>query len=261
MNMKRLIYQVYLGKKNNLYDFCTASVKEYAKEYGIDHFLQTKPILRIAPDPFNSGRSPQATANHGGFLPIFEKENAFRFIDEYDQIAIIDADIFEKPNIPNIFEEFGTDHAWGSVVEREMPLEQWYQEKIRNYSQMQYNTLKDCNWKWNNLGGEFFNMGMILINCKLLKPYLHGQGPAEFLDRWEFKRFVDGVGAWKWSTDQTLLNWWLKREKISVKHMDWKWNGLFTANNKITECHFVHFFLRSKLPNNGENIDELMMRI
>jgi hypothetical protein len=90
---------------------------------------------------------------------------------------------------------------------------------------------------------------------------MRNQSAREFLNRYEFKRFVDGQGAWKWSTDQTLLNWWLKKEQIDVQHIDWTWNGLFSANEKITECNFVHFFLKDKLPLRGEKIDELMMRI
>jgi len=33
---------------------------------------------------------------------------------------------------------------------------------------------------------------------------------------------------------------------------------LFTANERIKECNFVHFFLKDKLPNRGENVEELM---
>jgi len=259
--MKRLIYQVYLGEKNNLYDFCTESVKDYAKKNNIDHYLQTKPLLRIKPNPFSNGRSENATRKHGGFLPIYEKENAFGFIDDYDQIAIVDADIFIRPGSPNLFNNFGDKYPFGAVVERDMPLQPWYVEKIRNYSQMQYSTLRDVDWKWNRKGGEFYNMGLMVMNCELFKPYLLGQTPAEFFNRPEFQRFIDGVGAWKWSTDQTLLNWWVKKQNIPVKQLNWRWNGLFSANSNITECHFVHFFLRSKLPNKGNNIDELMMRI
>jgi len=259
--MKRLIYQVCLGEnaKSKLYDFCIASVKEYAQRHNIDHYLQKQSLLRIAPDPFLSGRSREATSKHGGFLPIFEKENAFDFIDKYDQIAIVDADIFVRPDSPNLFDDL--EGTWGSVCEREMPLQPWYKDKIRNYSRMQYSTLQDVDWKWNNGGAEFFNMGLIVFDCKKLKPYLMGQNAREFLNRYEFKRFIDGEGAWKWSTDQTLLNWWLKKEQVDVTHLDWRWNGLFTANKSINDAHFVHFFLKDKLPGKGEHIDELMMRI
>ena len=48
---------------------------------------------------------------------------------------------------------------------------------------------------------------------------------------------------------------------MKVKNLPYEWNGLFTANNKIDECHFIHFFLKDKLPNKGENVEELMNAI
>ena len=45
--MKRLIYQVYVGPKSNLYDWCTNSVEQYAKDIGADYILQTIPKLLL----------------------------------------------------------------------------------------------------------------------------------------------------------------------------------------------------------------------
>jgi hypothetical protein len=259
----RLVYQVKLGqnKQSKLYNTCIASVAEYCEQHGIAHHVQTSPQLRIAPDPFFSNRSVEATSKHGGFLPIFEKENAFDLVHKYDQIAIVDADIYIRPDSPNIFEDIPSNVAYAAVCENEMPIEKWYEHKITNYSQMQYATLRDVDWKWGPLGGEFFNMGLIVLNCKNFSPYLKGQSAREFMNRYEFKRFIDGLGNWKWSTDQTLLNWWIKKSKMPVHHLDWKWNGLFTANSKINECHFIHFFLKDKLPNGGEDVQELLKMI
>lgn len=262
--MKRLIYQVRVGesKKSKLYDACIDSVDAYCKTHSIEHYVQTTPKLRIGPDPFLSNRSQASHQKHGGYLPIYEKENAFDLLDDYDQICILDADIFIRPDTPNIFDDFGTSHAWGGVVEREMPIKEEYKRKIINYSQMQYSLLHpNPNFKPNSLGFEFYNMGMILINCKLFKPHMKGQSASQFIRRFEFQPFVDGQGAWKWSTDQTLLNFFVKKYNVPVKHMSWKWNGLFTANTKISECYFVHFFLKDKLPNRGENVPELMKLI
>jgi hypothetical protein len=100
-------------------------------------------------------------------------------------------------------------------------------------------------------------MGVMVINKSLLN-YLNGETPRQFLLRPSFKPFIDGLGNWKWSTDQTLLNVWIKEENMKVHDLHWKWNGLFTANTKIKECNFVHFFLKQKLPNQGENVNELM---
>lgn len=253
--MKRLIYQVYVGKRSKLYDHCVASVEEYCKKHGIDHEVQRSPILMIKPDVFQTNRSKESYEKHGGFLPIFEKENAFTYLKTYDQVAIIDADVWIRPDSPNIFDDLEPEYDFGGVVERSAPIEPWYKQKLVQYSNMQFRNIK-VDWKWNNLGAEFINMGIMVMNQKI-KDYLKGETPTQFIRRPEFKAFVDGIGNWKWSTDQVLLNTWIKNENMKVKNMDWKWNGLFTANSRIKECHFVHFFLKDKLPNRGENVEEL----
>ena len=257
--MKRLIYQVYTGNKLNLYDHCTKSVMEYALHYDIDYVAQNKPIMRIKPDVFATNRSKESYEKYGGFLPIYEKENAFDYWDKYDQIAIIDADIWIRTGAPNIFDQLDDTTEFAGVVERTAPILPWYQQKLANYTQMQYSSLTDVDWKWNNFGGHFYNMGLMLLDKNICK-YLRGQTGKQFIERSEFKRFVDGLGAWKWSTDQTLLNYWVKKENMVQKELSWKWNALFTAipDDKIKEAYFVHFFLKDKLPNHGENVQELM---
>lgn len=263
--MKRLIYQVCLGEQKNsrLYKHCIESVKQYCYNYNIEHIVQGEPILKIKPDVFSTNRSPESYGKHGGFLPIYEKENAFTFLDQYDQIAIIDADIYIRPDAQNVFEEMDSSFAFGAVAEREMDCQDWYVQKINNYSHMQYNALHSdkLNFKPNQRGYEFFNMGMIVINSQMFKPYLKGQDPYNFLMRYEFKDFIDGKNAWKWSTDQTLLNYFLKKYNVPVKHISPRFNGLFTAVNNIKECNFVHFFLKDKLPERGESVEELMRQI
>ena len=256
--MKTLIYQVYTGKRKKLYDFCTASVKKYADRIGADYIVQRQPILMIKPDIFQTNRSNESYMKYGGFLPIYEKENAFAYFRSYDKIALIDGDIFIRDSAPNIFEQIDDTHDFAGVIEREMPLNDRYVAKITNYSRMQYGNIKNVDWKWNKKGAEFFNMGMMLMN-KSMGKYLNGETPAQFLRRPRFKPFIDGMGPWKWSTDQTLLNTWIKEERMRTKHLDWKWNGLYNAvpNNKLHEAHFIHFFHKTVLPMEGENIEEL----
>ena len=255
-----MIYQVSIGKPSKLYKHCIESVKRYCEKYDIDHVIQTRPILNIKPDPFQTGRSQECVSRPVP-LPIYEKENAFDYFDRYDQIAIIDADIFIRDTAPNIFEAFGTEADFGAVVERDMPITDQYKAKILNYSRMQYSTLHpNPDFEPNHLGYKFMNMGMIIMNKSITK-YLKGDTPRQFLERPVFKKFVDGVGPWKWSTDQTLLNFWIRRSKMNIQEMHWKWNGLYSANRKIQHCHFVHFFLKDKLPNKGENVEQLMKDI
>jgi hypothetical protein len=249
---------VYTGKRKKLYDFCTASVKKYADRIGADYIVQRQPILMIKPDVFQTNRSNESYMKYGGFLPIYEKENAFAYFKSYDKIALIDGDIFIRDSAPDIFNEINNDYDFAGVVEREMPLNDRYVSKITNYSRMQYGNIKNVDWKWNNKGAEFYNMGMMLMN-KSMGKYLNGETPAQFLRRPRFKPFIDGIGAWKWSTDQTLLNTWIKEEKMRTKNLDWKWNGLYNAvpNDKLHEAHFIHFFHKTVLPMEGENIEEL----
>jgi len=257
--MKKLIYQVYTGKRSDLYDRCTQTVREYANRIGSEYYIQHEPILRIAPNVFNTNRSLESYEKYGGFLPIYEKENAFAYFDTYDQIAIIDADIFIRSDCNEcLFSASGNDCDFAGVIERSMPITPEYQAKIKNYSEMQYGMKALVNlFNWNALGADFYNMGLMVMNKSITK-YLRGQSPEEFLRRPEFEGFINGLGNWKWSTDQTLLNVWVKNEKMKVNNLHWKWNGLFTANTKIKECNFIHFFLKDLLPNRGENVSELM---
>jgi len=254
-----------LGKNQSskLYEKCIESVSNYCQKHDIVHYVQRSAKLKIKPNPFSSNRSTDSYQKHGGFLPIYEKENAFDELDNYDQIAIVDSDIYIREDAPNIFEDFGTKNAFGCVFEREMPINDNYKMKIRNYSQMQYERLQSPinDFKPNECGFEFANMGLILLNCEKFKPFLGGDSAHKFLSRVEFQDFVDGKYAWKWSTDQTLLNFFLKKYDVPVKHMDAKWNGLFGANTQIESCHFVHFFLKDLLVDQGENVEELMKKI
>jgi hypothetical protein len=152
------------------------------------------------------------------YLPVYEKENAFEYFDRYEKIAIIDADIYVTNNAPDIF---------------------------------------DVDWRWNADGAEFFNMGVMLMD-KGIARYLNGEMPERFIRRPEFERFVNGEGHWRWSTDQTLLNWWVKSSGMTVKHLDWRWNALYGGVRDVTQAYFVHFFLSAKMPRKGAEIPDII---
>jgi hypothetical protein len=253
---KRLIYQVYLGKKSNLYDFCTESVQSYCNRYGVDYKLQTEPILKILPNMKRTNRNKNGLIKEMGYLPIFEKENAFAYLDQYDQVAIIDSDIYIRNTAPNIFDDLSEEYDFGGVLERSGPINANHQRKIKSYSRDMFQNMHDVKFDWNADGADFMNMGMMVLNQSINK-YLEGQTPDQFIRRPEFVDFVDGIGLYKYSTDQVLLNYWLKKCGAKVKHMDWKWNALYRAvkDDKIKEAHFVHFFLKQQIkPGSGEDI-------
>lgn len=257
---KCLIFQVSIGPPSRLYETCNASVRAYAARIGAHYQLVTEPRLKIAPDPLTSNRS--AGALRLSYLPIFEKEVALDVMaDEgYDAVAVIDSDVYVRPTCSaSIFADLG-DADFGAVVERDMPITEEYARKIWNYSWMQYSRIHGVDFSPNRFGHEFMNMGVMVMSRNVLN-YTGGLRAREFILQPRWKPFVDGAGAWKWSTDQTLLNVWVRSSGMKLRRLPWKWNGLYGANTRLKECSFLHFFLRDKLPNRGENIQELLRQV
>lgn len=250
-----------MGPELKLYNHCIESVKKYCDKYNITHIIQKEPILKIVPDKAVTNRS-DSSYGRLGYLPIYEKENAFSYLDQYDRIAIIDSDIYIRDTAPNIFDELNDGSEFGAVVEREMPLTRQYISKIVSYSKEQYSQLTEINWDRNELGHEFMNMGLMIFSKDISK-YIRGDTPEKFLRRNEFKRFIDGLGYWKWSTDQTLLNYWIRKEKMNYKKLNWKWNALYKGieDDKLKDSYFIHFFLKDHLPDKGENVKDLITKL
>ena len=249
---RRLCYQISVGDPPAFYATCIESVAKYCERFHVEHIVQREPILKIA--PVKSARSENALRL--GYLPIYEKEQAFAYLDRYDQIAVVDADIYIRPDAPNIFDEL-QGATFAGVLERDMPLTAAYVDKIQKYSKAQHSPLKDVDWLWNERGSAFWNMGLMLFSSKLAE-YLNGETPRQFIQRPEFERFVNGEGHWKWSTDQTLLNYWVKKTGMKTRDLNWKWNALFGGVTGVEQAHFIHFFLSAKLPRRGAEIPQII---
>lgn len=261
-----------VGKPSRLYEHCISSVVDYAERIGADHFVLRKPALGVRPDPLKTGRSQEAISKYEceefpkGYLPIFEKEVGFAFLEKYDKVGVIDADVYVRQNVSqNIFDEFDTPFA--AMRECDLPMLPWYRRKLIGYSRMQYGQ-GGCQWPREQFVDEgiakFRNMGVMLFDDYVCDYDINlPDNILGFIEQSKFKKFVDGVGAFKWSTDQTMLNDWLYQTKMPTHDLDWKWNCLYgtTNENNLREAKFVHFFLKDKLPNRGENVKELMKSI
>jgi hypothetical protein len=245
---RRLIFQVAVGEVPAFYAPCMASVKAYAARIGADYEAITEPELRIVPK--NSRRSQNALRL--GYLPIFEKEAAFSRFDRYDQIAIIDADVYVNTWAPDIFKEADGAHFAG-VLEQDLPLQEQYERKIKNYARDQYGDPKMA----------FYNMGVSVWGMSVLH-FLKGETPKQFIHRPEFDKFVNGEGKYRWSTDQTLLNTWVRATGMRTKNLDWRFNCMYdyvlpTALRQ--HPYFIHFALASKMPRGGAEIPEIIARL
>lgn len=240
-----------MGECQEFYAQCVASVARYCEKYHIEHRVQTEPKLKIAPR--DSKRSTNAMRL--GYLPIFEKANAFDYLGD-NNVCVIDADVFIRDGAPNIFDECTADFS--GVLERDLPLTDKHSEVVKKYSEGQYRLLDDVDWKWNK-GAAFYNMGVMLMDSRILL-HMNDETPYEFIHRPEFARFVNGEGHWRWSTDQTLLNYWVKKSGMTTNNLSWKWNCLYGAVRPecVREAHFVHFFLSAKMPRGGAEIPDII---
>lgn len=259
--MKRLIFQIYIPIRgeSKLYNLCTDSVAKYCNKYGIDHVIMREPKLRINPDMSRTQRNKIGLMKEAGYLPIFEKEWAFTYLDDYDQIAVIDSDIYVRDNAPNIFEDLPAEYDWGGVLERDLPLTHGHRRKIIGYSNDMFKKppCNDVDWEWNDSGAAFMNMGVMVFNKSIIKCIPEYKQPDKFIHRPLFRDLVDGVGLFRYSTDQVLLNYWLKKDGAKVKYMDWRYNTLYRGaeDSKIPEAHFIHFFLKEHLRDKGQGED------
>lgn len=254
--MKTMIYQVAVGKVPAYYETCIKSVARYCDKYDIDHIVQREPILNIR--PLNNQRKGRAAMSLN-YLPIYEKENAFNYLDDYDMIAIVDADIYIRAP-KSIFDEVQDDVAFAGVRECDMPITPKYRKKIEGFSRAQYEKFPHIiKYDTPNYGVPFYNMGMMVITQRL-REYLNGDTPEQFIRRKEFEGFVNGVGHWQWSTDQTLLNYWVKTSNMPTQNLHWKWNALYKAvrDEEIHKAFFVHFFLSANLPQGGKEIPRII---
>ena len=240
---KALVYQVAVGEVPPFYRACIESVARYCRYWHFDHIVQREPLLKIR--PLKSARSENALRL--GYLPIYEKENALAYLNRYSHVAVIDADVYVRQGAPHLFDQLRPEDEFAAVLERDMPLTAAYRAKIVKHSEAQFRSLTDVDWHWEKDGAAFYNMGVMVFSAAVEK-YLNGETPQQFVRRPEFERFVNGEGHWRWSTDQTLLNWWVKKSGMRVRNLDWKWNAMYGAVENIRPAHFVHFILSAKLP-------------
>ena len=274
--MTDLIFQVAVGPESNLYEQCIQSVKEYAERIEATHVILREPVVKKLPDMSRTGRSDEAVKKYKckaapvGYLPIFEKEHVFTLFQMnpgVQRVAVIDADVYiRKSTNHSIFDQLGNAH-FSAMIEATMPCRNEYRVKLKGYSRMQYGKFKN-KITWIDNVAQFRNMGVMLMTRDIMS-YPSLKAPKDefaaefFLDRPQFKDFVDGIGHYKWSTDQTLLNYWLEDEMVLTSDMDWRWNAMYTAveYERVKEAWAVHFFLKDKLPNKGENFVELLKKV
>ncbi len=116
---RRLVFQVAVGThaKSRMYQTLTERCEDYARGLGVEYFKLEEPMLRVVPSE-KSNRSVESYQKHGGYLPIFEKLNALDFLSKFDEVAVIDSDVYVRSESPNIFDQVSPAASFAAVAER-----------------------------------------------------------------------------------------------------------------------------------------------
>ena len=241
--MKNIIFQVNIkGKRHRPeFDLSTQSWKKWADKNNcevliLDQFIRDENEMK---------------ANWQKWY-IFDLLEANEI--EYDQILVVDADTIVHPDCPNFFEE--TEHKF--CVVRNDGCFEWVLRSISKYKDFLFKDLDvDC---W-----EYFNSGFVILNKKH-KPFI-----KEVL-KW-YDSNVDNIN-WaeeniKASTEQTPLNFLVKKHNVDMKLMSERYNlqDMFRKNllhlpnhswweDKLTflEAGWVYHF--NAIPQNPHNRDQ-----
>lgn len=246
--MRLLVYQVAIGEQRPLWQHCLDSVGIWCKRHGYDHHIQREPLLRIRPK--NSQRS--ANALRLGYLPNLEKLAGLDHLPSYDGVIIMDADVWLRPNAPSIVPDLPPTCDVAGCPERAMPIVPAYAKKLDWYERGQFGPVQ-----W--VGLPFIQFGVVVYLRSFLR--FVPDGARALLARPDLQPFIDGQGSWKWQTEQTTMNWFLRSQRVHVHHFPHLWNGLYGVLNpgEIERCHAIHFFLSAHI--HGSEDPETLLRI
>lgn len=268
---KNLIYQVYCGPNNPLYNVCIDSAKRYCNIHGIDHIVQKDPILKILPQKnpsldlnilqkrdHNSNPKRLIDVLQLGYWSEFEKFNAFDYRHKgYDNICMLDADIYIKDNSPNIFNEIGNYNvAAHYTMNKPLPSKE-HVVFIQKYYEQNYGFLRNfVNLPYVRIHGidviNIITNSLMIVQSNFLNRVFGDCGVSEWLKKEENRIFIDRIDSIEYSGigDTVLSNFWIWKNGICAKQIDWRFNLYYRHTlHEIRQVHeamlerafFVHF--------------------
>lgn len=206
--MTNAIFQFFIGNPYG-YANCINSVSKYCKKYGIKHYVSTERAFPSYPIYLEKLQ----------FLSLVNQDK------EIDRLLYVDADILITPHAKNIFEEYPdfnglyaydeNDHTDWMDRDKYIHTEDWPKNE-RNKKQ-------------------YFNTGLMLYNADLLR------NNSAIFDLNDIPKWDD---IW-YFPDQTLINYWMVKNKILFKSVDHSYNrmdlGNYDLKNERYNANFIHY--------------------
>ena len=208
---KDIVFMTCFEQAPDLLDYkewCLKSWKPWCEKHGIELFilsdeLRDKTIMK----------------------PTWQRWHVFEILEangiDYGQVALVDVDTMIHPNAPNFFELTNGEY---SGVQDDLMVE-WVHNSIVGYQDMFPNTKFD----WTT----YLNNGFIVLSpkhkklCKTITDFYYAN---------EDELRMRQHQTLKKGSDQTPVNYLVRREKNPITHLSKKWN-------------FTHMHIRGVLQN------------
>jgi lipopolysaccharide biosynthesis glycosyltransferase len=147
--------------------------------------------------------------NEGGYdFPIWNKEYIHHYGQQYDKIGLVDSDTIIRWDAPNIFDQIEDEGIYGVNDLCDL---NWLLDSIKQRQRFFPNQKMNLT-KYLNAGILFFGNKHLPLFKKLLDFYLENKDEIHA---------IKGGGK-----EQTLLNFFIQKERIPVKVLDPEWNLL-----------------------------------
>ena len=211
MNKKNIVFMTCFENAPDFLDYkewCLNSWQVWCKKYDVELFILS--------DELRDKLQMKPTWQRWHVFEILEANNI-----DYNQVALVDVDTMIHPEAPNFFDETSGEY---SGVQDDLMVE-WVHNSITGYQDM----FPDTKFDWTT----YMNNGFIIMSpkhkalCKVITDFYY-TNEDELRDRQHH--------TVKKGSDQTPINYLVRREGYPITHLSKKWN-------------FTHMHLRGVLQN------------
>jgi hypothetical protein len=211
MKKKNIVFMTCFEQAPDLLDYkewCLNSWQIWCKKYDVELFVLS--------DELRDKLQMKPTWQRWHVFEILEANDI-----DYNQVALVDVDTMIHPNAPNFFKETNGEYAG---VQDDLMVE-WVHNSITGYQDMFPNTKFD----WTT----YINNGFIIMSpkhkalCKTITDFYY-DNEDELRNRQHH--------TVKKGSDQTPINYLVRREEYPITHLSKKWN-------------FTHMHIRGVLQN------------
>ena len=228
--MKNCIYTVAIGN-NPIYNHCLKSIADYADKINADLIVDEKEKIK-------------------GY-PQLNKLNILDYINKYEKILYLDADILVNSETLNIFEEYnnGNFYAFNEgkhIPERLKSLEQVTKELDKNEWTVGENGMMLSELEIEN----YYNTGVMLFDKKHKKLF----------KKFDIDLFIKNKNIQHYY-EQTYLNYLLQKLNIKVKDIGSEWNRMSHLGFKDRlNANFIHYAGNGYTNGNKQATENLVER-